>query len=86
MLAGSPGRWPHSRRKAHILYEYAELLTLADHTCAEPRLERLEVYEPVRMRWHWLTIFECCSHVHSEPSLVIDTPLPRPVVMREVAA
>jgi hypothetical protein len=69
-----------------LLYEYAELLTLADHTCAESRPERLEVYEPVRMQWHWVTVFACCARVHSEPSLVIDTPLARPVALREVAA
>jgi hypothetical protein len=68
------------------LYEYSELLTLIDHSCAEPRPERLEVYEPVRMQWHWLTIFECCSQVHTEPSLVVDTPLTRPALVREVAA
>jgi hypothetical protein len=68
------------------MYEFAELLILADHACTDPRPERLEVYEPVRMQWQWLTVFECCSQVFSEPSLLVEPPVWRPVAVREVAA
>jgi hypothetical protein len=48
--------------------EFTELLVLSDHACSNPRLERLEVYEPIRMEALWLSIFRCCAQVFSEPS------------------
>jgi hypothetical protein len=54
--------------------EFTELLVLSDHACSEPRVERLEVYEPIRMEALWLTIFRCCAQVFSEPSARVETP------------
>jgi hypothetical protein len=62
--------------------EFGELLVLADHACSNPHVERLEVYEPIRMQASWVTIFRCCSQVFSEPSARIETP----PVLRSVEA
>ena len=67
--------------------EFVELLVLADHSCTDPRAERIEVYEPIGMQMSWVTIFRCCSQVFSEPSAQSATPTVwRPVAVREVAA
>ena len=67
--------------------EFVELLILSDHACDEPRVERLEVYEPIRMETLWVQIFRCCSQAFSEPSERIDSlPVLRPLLAQVVAA
>jgi hypothetical protein len=56
------------------MYEFTELQALSDHACTNPQHERLEVYEPVRMQWHWVSLFECCSQVYSEPAPDVEAP------------
>ena len=67
--------------------EFVELLVLSDHACDSPRVERLEVYEPIRMETLWVHIFRCCSQVFSEPSERAETlPVLRPLPAQVVAA
>ena len=67
--------------------EFVELLVLADHACSNPHVERLEVYEPIRMQASWVNIFRCCSQVFSEPYAHVETaPVWRPLSARVEAA
>ena len=67
--------------------EFVELLILADHSCSDPRIERIEVYEPIAMQSSWISILRCCSQVFSEPSERIEAPpVWRPVLAEEAAA
>lgn len=67
--------------------EFVELLVLEDHSCTEPRPERIEVYEPITMDMSWVTIFRCCSQVFSEPSARSEAlPVFRPIAVQEEAA
>jgi hypothetical protein len=54
--------------------EFVELLVLGEHACSDPRVERLEVYEPIAMQASWVTIFRCCAQVYSEPSARVQAP------------
>ena len=67
--------------------EFVELLVLSDHACVNPHVERLEVYEPIRMEALWLTIFRCCSQVFTEASARTETsPTWRPLQVQGEAA
>ncbi|MDQ6671193.1 MAG: hypothetical protein M3069_10655 [Chloroflexota bacterium] len=54
--------------------EFVELVDLSDHACTDPRVERMEVYEPIRMQAVWMSIFRCCSQVFTEPSEQAEEP------------
>jgi hypothetical protein len=53
--------------------EFTELQVLSDHACSNARVERLEVYEPIRMETLWISIFRCCAQIYSEPSARVQT-------------
>lgn len=70
--------------------ELAELDQLIDHVCANPRVQRLMVYEPVSERWQWLSVFDCCSQVFCEPApnqeALVHNPPPVPCRTHHMAA
>jgi hypothetical protein len=48
------------------MHELVEIDSPAAHSCVTPNVERWHVYEPVSMRWSWLSVFQCCGQVYDE--------------------
>lgn len=48
------------------MQELTEIFSPTAHKCATPRIERLQLYEPVSGRWSWLTVFQCCNQAYDD--------------------
>jgi hypothetical protein len=46
--------------------ELIQIETPSEHECEQPSIERWQVLEPIRGRWSWMTVFNCCNHVAIE--------------------
>jgi hypothetical protein len=63
--------------EASPMQELIEIDSSAAHSCANPRVERWHVYEPVSMQWLWLVAYLCCGQVVEEPENDEETQLER---------
>lgn len=51
------------------MQELTEIESPVAHACAQPRIERWNVLEPVTGRWSWMTAYLCCDLVSEDAAL-----------------